>query len=288
MIDSRRPYALLNEREPFRDSCGNVTSMSVSTLFLTARRCPINCSMCDLHENTFSHATPEGDIVRQIEIAQQQLEPSQWVKLYNSGNFFDRQSIPPADYQAIADLCQRYERVIVENHPRLGDSLHAPFCDLISAQLEVAVGLETVQPRWLERIGKQMTRDQFDRYATKLQDRGIDLRVFLIVGMPGVSVSESLRWARLAVRHASLVGARHISLIPARSGNGWNRQADQLPKISLGNLADLFADSLNDLHGSACLSADLWGFESGSSTDLPLAQLSRFKDAICKQDASLL
>ena len=85
-------------------------------------------------------------------------------------------------------------------------------------QLEVAVGLETMQPRWLGRMGKRMTRDEFDGYARKLHEHRIDLRVFLIVGVPGSSVAESLRWAELSVRHAALA-ARSISLIPAR-GNG--------------------------------------------------------------------
>lgn len=244
--------------------------------------------MCDLHKNTFEHATPAGAIPQQIRVAQKTLRPSNWVKLYNSGNFFDRQSVLPREYAEIADLCRSYDRVIVENHPRLGASLHQRFVDLIDGQLEVAVGLETVQPRWLDRICKQMTRDQFDDYARRLRQLDIDLRVFLIVGVPNGSVREALRWARLSVRHAVAAGARHISLIPARFGNGWNQQGDRLPNVTLNHLADLFALSLGDLKGHACLSVDLWGFEAESMNDSTQMQLLRFQDAILHQDSGLL
>src|SRR5260370_26132042 len=45
-------------------------------------------------------------------------KPTQ-IKLYNSGSFFDRRAIPPADYPAIAQRVRRFERLIVECHPAL-------------------------------------------------------------------------------------------------------------------------------------------------------------------------
>lgn len=238
--------------------------------------------MCDLHENTFDHDTPVGAISGQIRHALEDLNPSRWIKLYNSGNFFDRQSIPPDEYADIASLCSDFERIIVENHPRIGASLHQQFSDRIDARLEVAVGLETVQPRWLDRIGKQMSRDQFDQYAKQLDAMGVDLRVFLIVGMPDNSIVEAMRWARLSVRHAVAAGARHVSLIPSRMGNGWNRMGHRLPTLNQRHMADLFSDSLQDLKGDACLSVDLWGFEADDAE--AKQELKRFENAILHQD----
>lgn len=173
--------------------------------------------MCDLHHHTLAGQTPIGAIPRQIDFAQKEFgQGNDWIKLYNSGNFFDPRSIPVDDYDAIISRLSDYDRVIIENHPRFGARRLEEFRSKLSANLEVAVGLETVQPRWLTRLAKQMTRDDFDCYARQLRKLSIDLRVFVIVGAPGVSVSESLRWAMLSVRHAALQGARHVSLIPAR------------------------------------------------------------------------
>ncbi|MGB7346189.1 MAG: Fe-S oxidoreductase [Pirellulaceae bacterium] len=241
-------FSVIDEQEP--DGEGNV--VDVTTIFLTASACPIGCTMCDLHHNMLAHRTPAGAITQQIKSALASRRTSdsstkrRWIKLYNSGNFFDPASIPTDEYHAIAELCQPFSRVIIENHPRFGASRLKTFRDLLSCPLEIAVGLETVQPRWLSRLGKQMTRDQFDQYARFLKDHDVDLRVFLIVGVPGISVNESLRWARLSVRHALRQSARHISLIPARAGHGWSGQSDRLPKLTLADLQRLQKSAIQD------------------------------------------
>lgn len=247
-------YAVIDEKEP----TGDGTVVDVTTIFLTASECPIGCSMCDLWQNTLTTPTPAGAIVTQITKAIKDRQRGDWIKLYNSGNFFDPQSIPPDDYAAIADQCKPYSRVIVENHPKFGERRMHTFRDLIDAQLEIAVGLETVQPRWLDRLNKQMSRDDFDKYAGRLFKAGIDLRVFLIVGVPGVSSAEAIKWARLSVRHACHVGARHISLIPARQGHGWNGRADELPQVSLSELDQLHQSAIEDTAGASVVTVDLW------------------------------
>ncbi|MCH1494985.1 MAG: hypothetical protein L7U72_07140, partial [Rubripirellula sp.] len=211
-----RPYLVLRERESERQG----VLRECLTVFLTASTCPIGCKMCDLHHHTLPTQTPPGAIPRQIDEAMR-LEDGggskvDWIKLYNSGNFFDPRSIPPSDYEEIASRIGSYQRVIIENHPKFGQRRLEQFQSLLDSKLEIAVGLETVQPRWLMRLEKQMTRDDFDHYARLLRKRSIDLRVFIIVGTPGLTAREAVRWAALSVRHAALQGARHISLIPAR------------------------------------------------------------------------
>jgi len=218
--------------------------------------------MCDLHRFTFDHPSPVGAIPGQIRKALEGQVPHGWVKLYNSGNFFDPRSIPPEDYREIASLCDGFERVVVENHPRFGGQKLKAVRGLLDQPLEVAVGLETVQPRWMTRMAKQMTRDQFDQYAAELRELEIDLRVFLIVGVPGVQVAEAIRWARLSVRHAVAVGARHVSLIPARRGNGWN-SSQPLPAFSLEDWMEIQSLALADAVGRATVTIDLWDMPEG-------------------------
>ncbi|TWT87754.1 hypothetical protein [Stieleria varia] len=248
-----RAYAVLQETEP-----SGAGPMATTTVFLTASECPIGCAMCDLWQNTLPHPTPRSAIPTQIDGALEGIPKTPWIKLYNSGNFFDVRSIPLADYAAIAECCSDHQRVVVENHPRIGRSHVAAFQERLNGQLEIAIGLETVQPRWLDRMKKQMSRDDFDAYASWLRSIDVDVRVFLIVGVPGQSVCESLRWSELSVRHAAACGARHVSLIPARSGHGWNGTADQLPKISAHDLAGLQARSIDRLRAQCCVTVDTW------------------------------
>lgn len=265
VLTAETPYLVVAEREP--DGSGG--QVETTTVFLTASQCPIGCSMCDLYRNTLTTATPLGAIPRQMDVALgDKSSKSQalggWIKLYNSGNFFDPRSIPPADYASIAARCEPFSRVVVENHPKFGADRLRHFRDLVNTPLEVAVGLETVQPRWLDRLGKQMTRDDFDRYARWLRNEGVDLRVFLIIGVPGITETESLRWARMSARHAIACGARHISLIPARSGHGWNGRANQLPKLSVDAIVELQNATIMDAKGRTAITVDLWDLDASA------------------------
>jgi len=256
-LSHHTPYLVLDETEPN----GEGGQVETTTVFLTASPCPIGCRMCDLHRHTLPGPTPEGVVAEQIDAALAKRPRRGWLKLYNSGNFFDPQSIPVSDYEAIALRCEGFSRLVVENHPRFGAERLRRFRDRLPVQLEVAVGLETVQPRWLNRLAKQMTRDEFDRYARWLAGEGVDLRVFLILGVPGVTAREATRWARLSVRHALAASARHISLIPARIGEGWSGLGDQLPSLSMDVLGEIQRAVLRDADGRAAVTIDVWDID---------------------------
>ena len=97
----------------------------------------------------------------------------------------------PADYEAVATQVASFERVIVESHPALVGDRCLRFRDLLKAQLEVAMGLETVHPIALERLNKRMTTAQFAQAAAHLRENPIDLRVFVLVQPPFISPRRS-------------------------------------------------------------------------------------------------
>ena len=216
-VDPRRPYAFLVE--PEHNVRGEV--VVVATVFLTNRECPFRCLMCDLWKNTLTESVSPGDIPEQIRWARQQLPPAREIKLYNSGNFFDRKAIPPEDYPAIAELVRGFETVIVENHPNLcGDSCRR-FQDRIApARLEIAMGLETCHPEVLARLNKRMTLADFDRAADYLTESAIRLRVFLLLKPPFLEEAEAVEWTLRSLEYAFDRGAECCSIIPTRVGNG--------------------------------------------------------------------
>src|SRR5947209_3906691 len=155
-VDAGRPYAFHVEAER---AAGEM--VDVATLFLTNRECPYRCLMCDLWRNTLDERVPAGAIPAQIRVALERLPPAQWIKLYNSGSFFDPAAVPPADYEEIARLVAPFERVTVECHPALLGQRCLQFQALVEGGLEVAMGLETAHPEVLARLNKRMTLDQF-------------------------------------------------------------------------------------------------------------------------------
>ena len=191
-------------------------------------------------------------------------KPTQ-IKLYNSGSFFDRRAIPPADYPAIAQRVRQFERVIVESHPALLDDACLRFRDLLSGRLEVAMGLETAHPEVLARLNKRMTLKQFARAAEFTRRNGIALRVFILVKPPFLDEAEALCWAKRSLDFAFDCGATVATLIPTRAGNGALEALAAQGQFSPPKLGTLEAAAAYGVDlGRGRVFADLWDLEKFS------------------------
>lgn len=215
-VDPLKPYAWLVEKE--RTASGQIEE--VSTIFLSNRECPFRCLMCDLWKNTTDKPVPEGAIPEQIDYALSKLPLTKHLKLYNSGNFFDRKAIPEQDYEKIALLIENFETVIVESHPGFINKNTLLFSDLIKPKLQVAIGLETVHPEVLQKLNKKMKLADFEDSVRFLSSNGISSRVFILLRPPFLSESEGVSWAKKSIHYAFRTGVTSCTVIPVRSGNG--------------------------------------------------------------------
>lgn len=215
-LDPWKPYLVLQELE----YSAQERAEEVLTIFLTNKECPFRCTICDLWLNTLNVRVPIGGIPAQIKEGCSQYSQARHIKLYNAGNFFDPQAIPPEDHGEIARLVHPFETVIVENHPRMTDARCVRFRDMIDTNLEIALGLETIHPQVLLDLNKRMTVEHFDRAAQFLVRHQIAVRVFLLLKPPGMTEEQGLEWMMRSVQHAINVGATCISMIPTRAGNG--------------------------------------------------------------------
>jgi radical SAM enzyme (TIGR01210 family) len=215
-VETSRPYAFLWEEEPGPTGA----PLPTATVFLTNRECPFRCVMCDLWRNTLDERVPAGAIPAQIDYALERLPDASQIKLYNSGNFFDRLAIPPEDHEAIAERVRHFERVVVECHPSMVGDVCIRFARRIPGALEVAMGLETANPVVLERLNKRMTVETFRRAAGLLAANDVALRVFVLLAPPFLAAEETLEWACRSIDLAFDSGAEVCSVIPTRDGNG--------------------------------------------------------------------
>ena len=219
---------------------------------------------------------PVGAIPAQIDYALSRLPPARHVKLYNSGNFFDAQAIPPEDFGAIARRVASFETVIVENHPRLCGPACVEFRDLLARsampidptqrqagtappRLEVALGLETVHPEILPRLNKRMTLDDFHRASDFLQSNEIAVRAFILLKPPYLHEAECIDWALRALGFAFDCGVRVCAVIPTRGGNGAMEQLQQAGDFEPPRLTSLEAVLDAGLHmARGRVFVDLW------------------------------
>ncbi len=265
------------------------------TIFLTGAECPFACVYCDLWRYTLDGPTPPGALAVQLRrsltevaavVGREELSEAT-LKLYNASNFFEPRAVPPGDLEQLLDLLAPYGRVVVESHPRLVDERCREFAVGLAARgggcLEVAMGLETVHPEALPRLGKQTSVEIFDRAVATLRDSGLALRAFVLVGTPFVPAAEQLHWTLSSVEYALQAGAEQVSLILVRDGNGYldSLATTDFQRPSLAQLEEALDQALRRQHErrakkgairegegrEGVVIADLWDVERFSTCD---------------------
>jgi uncharacterized Fe-S cluster-containing MiaB family protein len=136
------------------------------------------------------------------------------------------------------------------------------FARRIPGRLEVAVGLETIHPVAVAHLNKRLDLARFDRAARFLSEHGLDLRVFVLLGVPYVPGDETVAWAVRTVEYAVQRGASVVAIIPVRGGNGEMERLEALGHFAPPTLAQLEAVLDRCLaFAPAVVTADLWDVE---------------------------
>ena len=262
-ISPWEPYHYLHEKET--DTEGN--RYDVNTIFLSNSECPWKCLMCDLWKNTLDKPTPKGAIPQQIKKALSNLPEASVVKLYNSGNFFDKKAIPETDYKHIAKLLDSFNRVVVENHPLLCNYRCAEFNQMLSGTLEIALGLETIHPEILPRLNKKITLEDYKRAVSYLKNNQIDVRTFLLLNPPFLQGRDkNIKWTLKSLEYAFSCGSDRCTIIPVRGGNGIMdelKQKGNFLEPELNTLEVVFSKALEKNSGH--VEVDTWDLERFST-----------------------
>ena len=274
-IDATRAYGCFNDPEYTRN--GNI---ELHTIILTSNKeCSFKCAMCDLWKNTTSDSVKQGVITKQIKDALDSVPWAPHIKIYNAGSFFDRKSIPEQDTIDIANLLQDRETIIVEAHPRIVGNSTYEYADLLKPKLEVAMGLETVDPIVLPRLNKKMTLHDFEQATINLIEHEISVRAFILLRTPWQSEEEGIHWAKKSIDFAQSIGVECCTIIPTRRGNGLieklEEQGDFSPP-SLYSLEEALSYGINKKQGRVF--ADLWDINQFGSDDKCIGRIKEMND----------
>ena len=232
-LDVKKAYGAFSEPELTRS--GTIDDHNI--ILTTNKECPFKCVMCDLWQNTLDYTVDIGAVAKQVRDALDTLPKAKHIKLYNAGSFFDRQSIPKQDTFDIADEIQEYETVIVEAHPKLISAGCFEFAEYLAPQLDVAMGLETVDPEVLPRLNKNMTLDDFERATTEMLEHGIFVRAFILLRAPWQSEESGKHWAKESIDFAHSIGVECCTVIPLRPN----------PRIGLTDFEPSTPESLEEV-----------------------------------------
>jgi radical SAM enzyme (TIGR01210 family) len=202
--------------------------------------------------------------------------------------------VPDSDYAAIVNTLAGLSRVVVESHPaligprvdRLIDELRRT--PTRAPALEVAMGLETAHPDALERLNKRFTLEQFQAAARALRERGIALRVFLLISPPFVPGADQDDWLLRSLDAAFACGASVVSLIPTRGGNGTIEAlaaAGEYRAPTLESIERSFALALAQAGGRGVVLHDLWELDRFAADRVALPTRRAALDALNRAQA---
>ena len=136
-------------------------------------------------------------------------------------------------------MVSNFQTVIVENHPVFCHDQVFQFQELISGQLEVAIGLETTHPLILPWLNKRMTLRQYEKAVKKLIARNIRIRTFILVKPPFLNEHEGIEWAIKSMEFAFNCGVECCSLVPVRAGNGIMDELEQSSFLTAPDITSL-------------------------------------------------
>ena len=126
------------------------------------------------------------------------------------------------------------------------------------------MGMETAHPAALDRLNKRFTLEEFATAAAALNERGVALRVFLLISPPFIPAREQDDWLLRSVDAAFSCGASVVSLVPTRPGNGALEALADEDAFRVPDLDDIersFAAALEHARHRGRVFVDIWDLE---------------------------
>lgn len=209
----RREAAFWKER----DFLGSEVSAGVVILPTLGCRWGRNsgCTMCGYVYDSWNNSQEE--ILHQFKTALKSLGNIEYLKIFNSGSFFDPAEISQDTAKKIFSEINKLEtrQVQVESRPEFitEDALAAK--DELNAELEIGIGLETTSDYIRENcINKNFALWDFKIALKTCRDSGVKVKAYLLVKPPFLSEKEAISDAVNSAVEAYKLGVSRISFNP--------------------------------------------------------------------------
>ncbi|MFQ6012670.1 MAG: archaeosine biosynthesis radical SAM protein RaSEA [Thermoplasmata archaeon] len=159
------------------------------------------CSMCGYVSDGYANVSEE-DLLAQWAAALDAYQGQPVVKVYNSGNFFDPNEIPPtARRRILGDLGERCLKVVVENLPQL---VRRPLLEEalgFCPRFEVAIGLETANDFVRDHtVSKDFTFARYEKAVHVAHAAGATVKTYLLFKPPFLAERAAIRDVVASVR----------------------------------------------------------------------------------------
>ena len=174
--DPERPVAAWSEKDLLDDE--------IVDAFVVILRSPgcywskkSGCLMCGYNNDCLPSVTSEN-LVTQFEKAMEKYDGQQYIKIYNSGSFFDPGEIDANTQEKILEIAGKdAEKVLVESRPEFVNQKALDRSFKHVKKLEIAIGLETANDEIrCQSINKGFKFSDFERAAKLARENGARIR----------------------------------------------------------------------------------------------------------------
>lgn len=170
-----------------------------------SRRC--GCLMCGYGNDVLYEKVTASDLKLQIDSIMDKWDGEEYVKIFSSGSFLDKQEIPESAqiylFERVAEANPEL-RVLVESRPEYISRTSLNEFKRHVQDIEVAIGLETYTDFVrLDLIRKGFTYKDFVRAADKIISNGSHLKTYLLLKPPLLGEQRSIEECILSIEKVS-------------------------------------------------------------------------------------
>ncbi|NOZ82285.1 MAG: archaeosine biosynthesis radical SAM protein RaSEA [Euryarchaeota archaeon] len=194
--------------------------VSAGAVVLPAGECAwaarAGCHMCGYSE--MERRSSPSSIIKTLSRALEELSEVEYLKIFNSGSFFDERQIPAGTRAEIYRMLRSrsFRRVQVESRPEfLTEEVLEEAVAEIDAELEVGIGLESASDYVREVfVNKGFSLSEFEDAVRRCREAGVRVKAYLLVKPPFMSEAEAVEDAVESGVTAARLGAERLSYNP--------------------------------------------------------------------------
>ncbi len=204
------------EKDYFREE-----TVEAGVIILPTRGCSWahagGCSMCGYIYDSLD-ASQEA-VLKNFREAFEKVKDVRYLKIFNSGSFFDEREISKETREEIlaaVDSAESIERLQVESRPEfITEAALMHSVEVFSKELEVGIGLETSSDKIRQlSINKGFTLEDFKRAVNLCKKHDVKVKAYLLIKPPFLSEKLAIEDAVASAVEAFKLGADRISFNP--------------------------------------------------------------------------
>lgn len=191
ITDTRKPVSTWSEKDVLN---GEIVDAFV--MIFRTRGCSwaisSGCSMCGYFNDSVLKKVSDEDIQIQFEKAMEGYSGEIFVKIFNSGSFFDETEISEKQRKNILNkLSESAKKVSVESRPEY--ITNKILSDIKIKDFEVGIGLETANDFVRKNaINKGFTFNDYKKAVEKIKDHNFSTKTYVLIKPPFLTEKESI------------------------------------------------------------------------------------------------